>query len=675
MKIPQLPNREIHLDFHTNGDIPGIASEFNPEEFASVFKKAGVQGVCLFSRGHHGYCYYPTEVGTPHPNTQVEDLLGEQYRALQKVGIVPSVYTTICWDELAASNHPEWLCQRGDGRLMKMDSLSSEALGPFGAGWQFVCWNSPYRHYVLKQSLEVTRRHPDMDYLFLDILFNHEPCACSWCRKGMTEKGMNPESVEDRTRYSYESAREFMVFINEGMSQEFPEVPLFFNSRLRLTGCVEEGSRPEVPLMGVNILESLPSGPWGYDHFPLYGRYFNQFDHALLGHTGKFQKMWGDFGGLKNQAALDFEVIRMMSLGVAASIGDQLPPRGKLDSPTYELIGNTYNRVKEVEKWLVPSTAIDEVGILLSNRQKELSSVGTELDSETGAMKMLAQMQYQYAVLDAESDFSLYKVLILADGIIVDDALKSKLLVFSGNGGIIILSNESGLDEEGRWNLNELMPLNYMGQHPNKPYYVRPGNELKESLQDTDHVQYMGGSLVEAGRGVEVLASITPPYFNREWKHFCSHLQTPPQLPSENDAPELLQYGNTVYFASPLFECYQNFAPKSCRTMFSFILEKLMDTRLLKTNLPTTAETTVRKASTGETVLTMIHYIHQRRTNTIDIIEDEIPLYDIDVDLYHPETISVSDGETGESLDFIQDGKRVKLKVDRISGYRVLVFA
>jgi hypothetical protein len=75
--------------------------------------------------------------------------------------------------------------------------------------------------------------------------------------------------------------------------------------------------------------------------------------------------------------------------------------------------------------------------------------------------------------------------------------------------------------------------------------------------------------------------------------------------------------------------------------MLSNMLNKLMDERILKCNLPSTAETTVRKASTGETVLTMIHYIHQRRTNTIDIIEDEIPLYDIDVDLYHPETISV----------------------------------
>lgn len=673
MKQPQLPNREIHLDFHTNGQIPGIASEFKAEEFASTMKDAGIQGVCLFSRGHHGYCYYPTEVGTPHPENQEADLLGEQYRALQNVGIVPSVYTTICWDELAAATHPEWLCQRADGRIMKMDSLSSEALGPFGAGWTFVCWNSPYKHYVLEQSLEVTRRHPDMDYLFLDILFNHEPCACSWCRKGMVEKGMNPESAEDRDRYSYESAREFMLFINEGMSKEFPEVPLFFNSRLRLTGVVEEGSRPEVPMMGVNILESLPSGPWGYDHFPLYGRYFNQFDHALMGHTGKFQKMWGDFGGLKNQAALDFEVIRMMSLGVAASIGDQLPPRGKLDPPTYELIGNTYNRVKKVEKWLVPSKAIDEVGILLSNRQKELSSVGTELDSETGAMKMLSQMQYQYSVLDAVSDFSLYKVLILADEIIIDDALKAKLLDYSKKGGIVILSHESGLDKDGNWSLDELMPLKYKGLHPNKPYYMRPGEELKASVQDTDHVQYLGGSLVEPGVGVDVLASITPPYFNREWKHFCSHLQTPPRLPGNGDAPEVLQYGNTVYFASPLFDCYQKFASKSGRAVFSHMLEKLMDVKILKSNLPSTAETTVRKSATGETVLTLIHYIHQRRTSTIDIIEDEIPLYDIDIDLLHSKTSSVIDGETGESLDFIQEGDRVKIKVDKISGYKVLV--
>jgi len=673
LKKSKLPNREIHLDFHTNGTIPGVASDFSPDEFARTMKDAGVTAVCLFSRGHHGYCYYPTKVGENHPHAEVDDLLGEQYRALQKVGIIPSVYTTICWDELTADTHPEWLCQRADGRVMKMDSLTGNPMGPFDAGWKFLCWNSPYRHTVLEQSLEVCARHPDMDYLFLDILFNVEPCCCSWCRTGMKARGLNPESVDDRTLYSNETAREFMAFINDGLSKDFPDIPTFYNSRLRLTGIIEEGSRPEVPLMGVNILESLPSGPWGYDHFPLYGRYFNQFDHPIMGHTGKFQKMWGDFGGLKNQAALDFEVIRMMSLGVVASIGDQLPPRGKLDKPTYDLIGNTYNRVKKVEKWLIPSSGIYEIGILISNRKKNLSNTSTELDSETGAMKMLSQMQYQYSVLDEESDFFSYKVLILADQIVITPHLKEKLLKFSAQGGIIILSHESGLDSQGEWGLGELMPIRYKGLHPNKPYYVHPGRGLVDMLPETDHVMYQGGSLVEATGNVKVLATITPPYFNRRWDHFCSHLQTPPAVSSPEDAPELLLFGNTVYFASPLFDCYQKFASKSCRTMLSYILETLMDSRLLKTNLPTTAETTIRKAVTGETVVTAIHYVHQRRTSTIDIIEDEIPLFDIEIDVQHSAAVSVMDGETGESLSFQQKGDRVQFTADKISGYRVFV--
>lgn len=282
-------------------------------------------------------------------------------------------------------------------------------------------------------------------------------------------------------------------------------------------------------------------------------------------------------------------------------------------------------------------------------------------------------MQYQYGVLDGDSDFSGYKCLILPDEVAVDDALKGKLVDYVKRGGSVVLSHQSGLDSEGRWALGEIMPLAHKGEHPDKPYYARPAAALAETLPDTDHVMYLGGSLVEAGEDTEIAATITRPYFNREWNHFCSHLQTPPMPPAEDDAPELLIHGRCAYFASPLFHCYQDFAPAAGRTMLSHVLERFVSEKLLKTNLPSTAETTMRKAPTGETVLTLIHYIPQRRTPAIDIVEDEIPLFDTEIDLLAPGASSVKDGETGEVLDFRREGDRIRFTVDRISGYRVLV--
>lgn len=61
--------------------------------------------------------------------------------------------------------------------------------------------------------------------------------------------------------------------------------------------------------------------------------------------TGRFQKMWGDFGGIKPQAALEFECFRAQALDGANSVGDQLPLRGVLDPDAYVLIGAVYAQV------------------------------------------------------------------------------------------------------------------------------------------------------------------------------------------------------------------------------------------------------------------------------------------------------------------------------------------
>jgi hypothetical protein len=675
MNNPVLPNREIHLDFHTSGLIPGVGSKFNPIEFANCFKEAGVTGVCLFTRGHHGWCYYPTEVGEQHPIQQVKDLLGEQYKALQDVGIVPSLYTTVCWDELQAARHQDWLCIRANGNVMKMDPLSGNALSPFEPGWRFLCWNSPYREYVKAQSMEVVALHPDADYLFVDILFNDEPCCCPHCLARMKAHGLDPDNKEDRERNSLDSAREFMKFLNEGVHSVVPDMPLFYNSRLRVTGEIQKGSKPELEYLGVTIVESLPSGPWGYDHFPLFARYFQNFQNKMMGHTGKFQKMWGDFGGLKNQAALDYEVFRMMAFGVVASIGDQLPPNGKLDAATYKLIGRTYNKVKMVEKHLIGSRPFDEIAVLLTTEEKRVFIGG--LDAEYGAMKMLTQLQYQFSFVDSEADFSLYKVVVLPDSITIDAKLKVRLENYLSKGGKILASYRSGLDENGQWVFEDL-PIEIAGDYPYSPYYSYPTDKLLAQgvVEDTDHVQYWGGSKVTVLGTASVLAKITDPYFNRRWDHFCSHLQTPPNERTDN--PEMLfNQRNFVFFASKKFSCYNNFSAKVDRSMVDYGLQLLLDKgKMVKSNLPSTAEVTVRKSAIEETgiIMSVMHYIPQRRTAGIDIVEDTIPLYNSEFAiLVDKEITSVENLATNELIPFTFEEDRVCFSLPSIEGYSVIL--
>lgn len=670
-------NRQIHLDFHSSGLISGIAKDFDPEAFAQTLKNANVAKVCLFTRCHHGYCYYPTQVGTVHPHATREDLLGEQISALAKVGIEHSLYSTICWDELSAHEHPEWISVTYDNHLQKIDPLTVSQVGFNEPGWKTLCWNGGYRQHFKNLIKEALERY-DTTSLFLDILMNPEPCCCNVCVSRMETQGLNPNLAKDRKQHSVESAREFMDEINATIHATNPKALPFYNARLRVTGVLEAGSTPEIPQQGELCIESLPSGPWGYDHFPINAKHFQNFGKNVYGMTGKFQKMWGDFGGLKNQAALDFEVARMVTHGMAANVGDQLHPHGVLDPATYELIGRSFEKTLNIEDDLIPSTPIDEIGVLLTNAEGddlEANNVGDGLGPETGAMKMLMQSQMQFSFLDESFDLNPYALLILPDHVRITPVLETKLKAYLAKGGKIIASYESGFNDQGQWALGGFdfpMPQ----EHPSKPYFVRPNEALleqtsadKDALVVADHVFYQGGKLItELPRGTVSLASIKPSFFNRTWDHFCSHLQTPPQ---ENSLGHemISNQKNLIYFASPIFGTYETFANKISKSFVKAAIDHLMGESLIVSNLPSTAETTLRKNAKGDSVLSILHYLPQRRGDGIDIIEDVIDLHEVSLSVRcdHP-VKRVIELTTGRELDVKTVDGRVIFNVPRISG-------
>ena len=99
--------RCVHLDFHTSPTIDGIGEHFSAEEFTKTIKEARVELVTVFAKCHHGYCYYPTKVGTVHPNLKF-NLLKEEIDAAHSVGVKAPIYITMGWSKLDADQHPEW---------------------------------------------------------------------------------------------------------------------------------------------------------------------------------------------------------------------------------------------------------------------------------------------------------------------------------------------------------------------------------------------------------------------------------------------------------------------------------------------------------------------------------------------------------------------------------------
>ena len=125
-------------------------------------------------------------------------------------------------------------------------------------------------------------------------------------------------------------------------------------------------------------LESLPSGGWGYLHFPIAARYARTLGLDYLGMTGKFQTTWGDFHSFKNQAALEFECFHMLALNAKCCVGDQLLPNGRICPDTYDLIGKVYAQVAEKEAWCADARAGDRNRRVHTGRIRSGAASGTD---------------------------------------------------------------------------------------------------------------------------------------------------------------------------------------------------------------------------------------------------------------------------------------------------------
>jgi hypothetical protein len=193
-----------------------------------------------------------------------------------------------------------------------------------------------------------------------------------------------------------------------------------------------------------------------------------------------------------------------------------------------------------------------------------------------GITRMLEEGGHQFDVVDSASDLGDYEVVVLPDYITASPTLVERLEAYLASGGALIASFASGLDAtESEFSLKSL-GIRLQGEgvrdleghlvrgryysHHDFCDYVLPKEEIAKGLRKTEHAMYMKGMEVAAEPGSEVLADTVLPYFDRTYRHFCSHRQTPSSGRIGN--PAIVRNGRTIYFSHPIFSQYERNAPR-----------------------------------------------------------------------------------------------------------------
>ncbi|MCG8582946.1 MAG: alpha-L-fucosidase [Bacteroidales bacterium] len=266
-------SRKIHLDFHTGGFVEDIGSKWDADAFASTLADNGLNSVTIFAKGHHGYAYYNTKIGTRHPGLDF-DLMQEQIEACHKRGIKVLIYFSVQVDELWAST--EEGPNRDWGKFMDVDANPDK---------------SYVKDYTWPMIREVIENY-DIDGFWFDF-----PGYDSFVTQTIDLiKGINP-NLPSAYNHQFDKDRDVLA------QQDIMEIEAW-----------EHG-------------QSLYR--WSY-----LARYAHG-STPLVGMTIGFWNMWGDFGTVTTEAMFQYETALAYANGCGITIGDQLHPNGRLEPAVY----------------------------------------------------------------------------------------------------------------------------------------------------------------------------------------------------------------------------------------------------------------------------------------------------------------------------------------------------
>ena len=647
--------RQVHLDFHTSPLMPNVGSRFRKEEFQAALKEGNVNSITVFAKCHHGYCFYPTKVGTQHPTMEPGfDLTGAMVDAAHEIGVDAPIYITAGWSAKDAEEHPEWIMRDKNGApsVTQVDLNAKLTDIRPDISWYNLCLNGEYADYIYEITREVVDRYDHIDGLFFDICSLEKACYCDHCVADMKAKGFDPDKEADARRYHVMQHVRFMETTRAILHRKFPEATIFFN------GCAEIYG-PEYHAPNTHFeMEDLPttSASGGYNKMPPRASFMRRYGKDIVGMTGKFHTVWGEFGGYKNPNALKYEVLMMAMNGAQCSNGDQLPPSCEMDMEAYRIIGVAYRALEQIEPYAYPAVPTADVGIYLSGKAI----------SDLGLHTMLLEIHIDFEVVSEGDDLSHFRLLILPDEVRLPDTEAERIRAFVEAGGSVLFGYHSGL-KDGKFQLDAGM------EYRSEPLFRRDYLFPKAFRLPFGNAPFLcyDGAVHTAVTDGEVLCQLYEPYFERTYEHYCSHMNTPFR-DTPSDSPAMVKKGRVIYYAHPLCAMYDTEGSELYRHVIHCAI-RLLYTPRYEVQLPSAGRTRLTWQEREKRYIFHASYVSPIQRGRVAVVEDIVPISDMPVSIRMAEPIrSVTMVPQGEALPFIQEKGVLRFTIPRVDCYQAV---
>lgn len=355
---------------------------------------------------------------------------------------------------------------------------------------------------------EVVERYP-VDGVFLDCLVTN-PCYGNECQEIMHDHGQNPLDDKAVDAFTRQTVIDFCRDVKKITGDDILLLP----NGLGHIHCEGLGTHIEI--------ECLP-GAWGYDYFAAQAAYARTLGKEVLYMTGRFHASWGDFGGLKSKASLEYDCWDALASGVGVSVGDHMHPRDGLDPAVYRLIGEVYNDIERLEPWTEGARAAADIAVVLPP--------GSDLGANNprnpqgqnilyAAARMLGELKRTFDIVEERGNFAGYKVIVLPDEVTVSEVLKEKLERHLAAGGGIVGTGFSGLNPERTGFAIDAWNMEYAGADARNATYFKMLERSERFEPDFAYAVYKQGALLKGKEGAVEIAADYDAYSDKHWDGF-----------------------------------------------------------------------------------------------------------------------------------------------------------
>jgi hypothetical protein len=646
---------------------PDVGKGFDFDAITGQLADAGVDYISFPARCNLGTAYYNTAIGIRHPALEY-DLIGKLVAACTKRHIALTCYINIGLSHEEGLRHRDWLVLNREGYTYQPDRLNSF--------FRQMCYNSDYGPHAVAMVQELVAMHP-ISGLFFDCMFTH-PCVGIECMEEMKALGVDWQDDDAIHDYNYMKMNRMAQQLTDAAKAVNPDLLLYCNG-------IDYEAQDQ---MGTYLdFECLPTGGWGYETLPMGARYLRTLGKPVLNMSGRFHKSWGDFGGIRTEASLEYDLVYGLANAMRANIGDHFHPRGDINKPVFALYKKLYDNLRQYEPWLAGAQAETDTAVVWQApypgykfmSQSKRAFWDKQYTAIKGATRLLSELKYQFDLVTDFCAWDKYDLLVLPDHIQLNEAWAERIRTHLDKGGAILSSAWSGLDPDGADFVFADWGLKFRGEDPYDPAFFTPYAELAANMPDMPITLYQQGTNIEA-HDAQVLAEIIAPYYNKHWDGEHGFVYLPPDKPTGRAAAT--QRGRIGHFSHPVFSSYIQDAQVPMKQFVANMLERIMPFPLLKTNLPSYARTGVthQPAGAGDAkhprrMIHLMAYIPERRGNSVDMIEERIELRDVEVSLRQDEqqVTSVYLAPTKEALPFEVVDDYIKIWVPTVDGHAMVV--